>query len=125
MAGETPDLEMLLGEWRKLAPGDRKAILRRMPADRRLEFRRLLARPEVGMAGASAPARRYRVCSAWLAALLEACETGAPDAAGLRPPVRAALLEGHEQASAMIRNDASPSLLDLALAFLRRLGDRR
>ncbi len=122
MPADEASLEALLHEWQELAAGDRKAILRRLPAARRLEFQRLIAASAPDQAVAHA--RRYRGYSAWLARLLADCEAGGVERGRLKPALLVALADAHELASGSAAAQPAPaSAQELARALLQRVRD--
>ena len=98
MLADDNGLENAIHQWRALPAGDRKAILQRLPSERRLAFLRLLAEAGGDTPAHAAPARRYREYSPWLADLIDGCENAGPAAEHLTPNVRAALVASHEAA---------------------------
>jgi hypothetical protein len=102
--------EELLREWRRLAAGDRKAVLRHMPAERRRTLQRMLA--EGGdQAEQAAP---YRAYSPWLGELIEDCVNGETGVAAPKPHTTAALTQAHRQVEEELGGKAeSRSVFDL------------
>lgn len=116
MAGDA-SFEELLREWRRLAAGDRKAVLRNMPPDRRRALQRVLA--EGGdNAGQAAP---YRIYSSWLGELIEGCVNGEPgDEGTLKPRTRSALVQAHRQVEEELgRKPENLPLFDVVRTALR------
>lgn len=125
MAAEARPSDPLLQQWRELPVGDRKNIMRRLPAEQRLAFQQILAVPEREESEIAARNRRFRAYSPWLGEILDACEKGGPEAASLKPAVRAALLEGHEQESARAEETETPlsfaALVQMLLRSVKEL----
>ncbi len=118
MDADARAIDPLLQRWRELPSGARNGILKRLPVEQRLTFRRLIAASDLAEAETAARARRFRTCSPWLGELLDACERDGTAAAGLKPIVRSALLTGYEQADAAgTVAEAAPTLA----AFSRSL----
>jgi hypothetical protein len=112
MAGDA-SFEELLREWRRLAAGDRKAVLRNMPVERRRALRRVLA--EGGdEAEQAAP---YQVYTPWLGELIEDCVGGEGE---LKPRTRSALVQAHRQVEEELGGKPENlPLFDLVRATLR------
>lgn len=66
MVAELDGLDDLLEAWRGLALGDRKAIMRRLPPDRRHLFQRMLAASPAKDREEAEQALRYRAYAPWL-----------------------------------------------------------
>jgi hypothetical protein len=106
MAGDA-SFDELLREWRRLAAGDRKAVLHNMPVERRRALQRVLA--ENGEpAEQAAP---YRAYSPWLGELIEDCVNGEPGETALKPRTRSALVQAHREAEEEL--GGKPENLDL------------
>lgn len=125
MDAELHSLDPLLQQWHALPTGDQRGILRRLPVEQRLSFQRILGASERADAEAAARGHRFAGYSAWLGELLDACEKDGSAAAALKPPVRAALLAGHEAAAESGGEAASaPSLAALAQSFFKAAASR-
>lgn len=106
MLAEEHGLESAIQQWRALPAGDRKAILQRLPSDRRAAFLRLLAESGRGTSAQAERARRYHAYSPWLADVIEGCKNSTPAVQNLTPNVQAGLLAAHEKYTA--QNGAVP-----------------
>lgn len=130
MRDETPSLDRLFTRWRRLPRGDRKAILRHLTPDRRLDFEMALAAHtrdgETSPAGECA--RKYAACSAWLADIFTALDDAEAaermDGPMPTPAVRDALQEAHAKAEECAARDYRPSLLDLARSAILNGGGK-
>ena len=117
MASDPADFDALMREWSALPAGDRKAVLALLPPERRHELQRPLGEPRAGK-----EAYRFRRYSPWLAGLIEACEADSPAAAGLKPRVRTALVEGYARSAVQEPPESSPlSAPELLRSVLRRV----
>jgi len=115
MAGDT-SFEELLREWRRMAAGDRKAVLRQLPVERRRALQRVLAEGD-DAAEANSP---YRAYSSWLGGLVEDCVEGEPDDLALKPRTRSALAQAHREVEADLGGKpANSPLIDLVRQTLR------
>ncbi len=106
MAGDA-SFDELLREWRRLAAGDRKAVLRNMPVERRRALQRVLA-DNGELAEQAAP---YGAYSPWLGDLIEQCVNGELGETELKPRTRSALVQAHRQAEEEL--GGKPENLDL------------
>jgi hypothetical protein len=115
MAGDA-SFEELLHEWRRLAAGDRKAVLRNMPAERRRALQRVLA--EGG--DETEQAAPYRAYSPWLGEMIEDCVNGEIGELALKPHTRSALAQAHRQVEEELGGKPENlPLFDLVRATLR------
>ncbi len=122
MPADTANYEALLQEWHALGAGDRKAILRRLPIEQRLEFQHMIAREKSQDTSNTDHGQRYRGYTAWLAGLLATCENETEDGRRIKPPVRAALMTAHELASgANGQNGSLEARQTFAQTFLHQL----
>ncbi|MFA7595092.1 MAG: hypothetical protein WCY92_01955 [Novosphingobium sp.] len=124
MSASAEPLDALLERWRHLSRGDRNAILRHMPAERRIDLQQALAersaaRASSGQHGDQATQAAY---SPWLAQILEAIDS--PEDAEARnillprPAAREALSRACARAQELTVSERRPSLLDLARSLL-------
>jgi hypothetical protein len=124
MAAEAAGLDDLLQIWRGLASGDRKAIMRRLPPDRRRQFQRLVAASTAGSEEAE-QALRYRMYSPWLGRLLEACEGDSGGVPLPKPHVMDALMRAHLKAEETVKGrDGRISLFDILRSTVLEWGKR-
>ncbi|WP_324740461.1 hypothetical protein U8326_11600 [Tsuneonella sp. CC-YZS046] len=124
MSASAEPLDALLERWRHLSRGDRNAILRHMPAERRIDLQQALAERSAasafsGQHGNQATQAAY---SPWLAQTLEAIDS--PEDAEARnillprPAAREALSRARARAQELTVSERRPSLLDLARSLL-------
>lgn len=114
MVAELDGLDDLLEAWRGLALGDRKAIMRRLPPDRRHLFQRMLAASPAKDREEAEQALRYRAYAPWLGRLIDACENDIEGATLPKAKVRDALTQAHLQAEESLKGRAGRiSLFDI------------
>lgn len=120
MSASAPSLETLLIRWRGLPQGDRKAIMRHLPAEQQAELAQALSRRRMEE---RADNGRYAAYSPWLAHILA---SSLEQADGSQPPlppmVRDALREAHAKAEETRARREPPSLIGLARAALAARG---
>lgn len=124
MSASAEPLDALLERWRRLSRGDRKAILRRMPLEQRIDLQQALAERSAtrvfsGQRGDQATQASY---SPWLARILEAIDSaGDTEAQNIvlpLPAAREALSRACARAQELTGTERHPSLLDLARSLL-------
>ncbi|MDD3799223.1 MAG: hypothetical protein PHE36_08605 [Novosphingobium sp.] len=123
MAEATLELDDLLAQWSTMPAGDRKAIRKRLPMERRIALDRVLATHKAAALSEAAGSfrREHAAYSPWLAEIVAACETDGGGNCTLTPAVRDAIRAAHHTAiAAQPAEPAKPSLLDLARAALRQ-----
>ena len=125
MADLGVNLDDLLAQWRVMAQGDRKAVLKRLPLEQRMALERALTRrddkPAV-QAQSDSAAREFAVYSPPLADLVAGCVRDDARAAALTPAVREAVCTAHRDIAAAPPVIAPPSLWDILHLRLREWG---
>jgi hypothetical protein len=113
-------LDAVLVQWRGLSTGDRKAILKRLPLERRIALEQALTADRVSQQ----PGRRGELAaySPWLAEIVAACEKDESLPDGPRPAVRNAIRAAHAEIAAEPDEARRASLLDLTRSTLQRWG---
>ncbi len=124
MSASAEPLDALLERWRHLSRGDRNAILRHMPAERRIDLQQALAErsAESASSGQHGDQPTPASYSPWLARLLDTInrpgDAEARNIALPRPAAREALRRACARAQELTATERRPSLLDLARSLL-------
>lgn len=116
-----PTFDSMLAQWRKLSPGDRKAVLKRLPMERRIELEHALS-SFVGTEQGDTSSRVYRCYSPWLGKIVEAIDTGKLPDNPIKPAVADTVRAAHAVIGTQSGNRARPSLLDLIADVLKDWG---
>ncbi len=122
MSASAEPLDALLERWRHLSRGDRNAILRHMPAERRIDLQQALAERSAATSGQHGDQATQAAYSPCLAQILEAIDS--PEDAEARnivlprPAAREALSRACARAQELTVSERRPSLLDLARSLL-------
>ena len=123
MADFAVGLDDLLGQWRRMPKGDRKAILKRLTVEQRMALDRALTRradkASPAQAQSDSAAREFAAYSPQLADLVAGCVQDDARAAALTPAVRAAVYAAHREISATPPAITPPSLWDILHLRLR------
>ena len=123
MADAALTLDAVLAQWRGLSSGDRKAIRKRLPLERRIALdQALTAETAPQHSHAQGKHQEFAAYSPWLAEIVAGCERDEAHPDGPPQAVRDAIRAAHAELAIQPDEAGPASLLDLARNALRQWG---
>ena len=124
MADAVLTLDAMLRQWRTLPAGDRKAILKHLPMERRIALEQALATRKGSAATTESDGedREYAGYSPWLAEIVARCMAEDEGPAQIKPALRDAIRMAHAHIATQPPVPAKPSLVELARTNLKQWG---